>query len=63
VEVHAGRLGNTIHGAPVVTPAALADPTVELVAELLAISEAEAARLLDDLEAAGCIESAEGPLQ
>jgi DNA-binding MarR family transcriptional regulator len=36
------------------------DATAALVAELLAISEAEAARLLDDLEAAGCIESAEG---
>jgi DNA-binding IclR family transcriptional regulator len=39
------------------------DPTAELVAELLAIPEAEAARLLDDLEAAGCVASATGPLQ
>jgi len=39
------------------------DPTGEPVAELLAISEAGAARLLDDLEAAGCVASATGSLQ
>jgi DNA-binding IclR family transcriptional regulator len=36
-----------------------AEPTAELVARLLRIPETEAARLLDDLEAAGCVASAE----
>lgn len=40
-----------------------AEPTAELVAGLLRIPEAEAARLLEDLEAAGCVASATGPLQ
>jgi hypothetical protein len=40
-----------------------ADPDAELVAELLRIPDAEAARLLDELEAAGCLESATGPRQ
>ena len=35
IEVHAGRLGNVIHGAPVVPPAALADlPRLPLVASV-----------------------------
>jgi DNA-binding IclR family transcriptional regulator len=34
-----------------------------LVAELLGVPETAAARLLDDLEAAGCVESAIGPVQ
>ena len=34
-EVHAGRLGNVIHGAPVVPPAALLDlPRLPLVASV-----------------------------
>jgi DNA-binding IclR family transcriptional regulator len=35
----------------------------EVVGDLLGIPEAEAARLLDELEAAGDIASATGPLQ
>jgi len=35
----------------------------ELVAHLLGVAEAEAARLLDELEAAGDIAGAIGPLQ
>ena len=35
----------------------------ELVAELLGLPEAEAVRLLDELEAAGDIVSATGPVQ
>jgi DNA-binding IclR family transcriptional regulator len=35
----------------------------ELVADLLRLPEAEAARLLDELEAAGDIASATGPVQ
>jgi DNA-binding IclR family transcriptional regulator len=35
----------------------------ELVAELLRVPEPEAARLLDELEAAGDIASATGPVQ
>jgi DNA-binding IclR family transcriptional regulator len=35
----------------------------EVVADLLGIPEAETARLLDELEAAGDIASATGPLQ
>ena len=35
----------------------------EVVADLLGIPEAEAARLLDGLEAAGDVASATGPLQ
>jgi hypothetical protein len=35
----------------------------ELVADLLRLPEAEAARLLDELEVAGDIASATGPLQ
>jgi len=35
----------------------------ELVADLLGVPEAEATRLLDELEAAGDIASATGPLQ
>jgi DNA-binding IclR family transcriptional regulator len=34
-----------------------------LVAKLLDVPEAEAARLLDQLEAAGCVASATGPVQ
>jgi DNA-binding IscR family transcriptional regulator len=34
----------------------------ELVSELLGVPEPEAARLLDELEAAGCIASATGPV-
>jgi DNA-binding IclR family transcriptional regulator len=34
-----------------------------LVATLLGVPEAEAARLLDELEAAGCVASASGPVQ
>jgi DNA-binding IclR family transcriptional regulator len=35
----------------------------ELVADLLRIPEDEALRLLDELEAAGCLASATGPTQ
>jgi DNA-binding IclR family transcriptional regulator len=35
----------------------------ELVADLLRIPEGEALRLLDELEAAGCLTSATGPTQ
>jgi DNA-binding IclR family transcriptional regulator len=38
-------------------------PDAELVAALLGIPEAEAMRLLEDLEAAGCVASATGPIQ
>jgi DNA-binding IclR family transcriptional regulator len=40
---------------------AVADP--ELIAELLGVPEGQAARLLDELEAAGDIASATEPLQ
>jgi hypothetical protein len=40
-----------------------AEPTAELVADLPASPEAEAARLLEGLEAAGCVASATGSLQ
>jgi DNA-binding IclR family transcriptional regulator len=39
------------------------DADAALVAELLRIPEAEAARLLEELEATGCLESATGPRQ
>jgi DNA-binding IclR family transcriptional regulator len=41
------------------------DPEADaaLVAEVLPIPEAEAVRLLEELEAAGCVVSAAGPLQ
>jgi hypothetical protein len=39
------------------------DADAELVADLLRIPEVEAARLLDELEEAGCLTSATGPLQ
>jgi hypothetical protein len=39
------------------------DADGELVAELLGVPEAAAARLLDELEAAGGIASASGPTQ
>ena len=35
----------------------------ERVAELLGVPEAEAMRLLDELETAGCVVSAMGPVQ
>ena len=35
----------------------------EVIAQVLAIPEAEAARLLDELETAGCVASATGPVQ
>jgi DNA-binding IclR family transcriptional regulator len=38
-------------------------PDAELVAELLDVPETEALRLLEELEAAGCLESATGPVQ
>jgi DNA-binding IscR family transcriptional regulator len=34
-----------------------------LIAELLVVPEAEAMRLLDELETAGCVVSAMGPVQ
>ena len=40
-----------------------AEPDAALVVELLGISEAEAARLLAEHEAAGCVEGASGPVQ
>ncbi|SRR6266404_3650735 len=47
IEVHPGRLGNVIHGAPVVTPAALADvverPIIVSVAGAAARAEVRAA--------------------
>jgi len=39
------------------------DADAALVAELLRIPEADAARLLEELEAAGCLESATEPRQ
>jgi predicted ArsR family transcriptional regulator len=39
------------------------DADAKVVADLLGIPEAEAARLLDELETAGDIASATGPLQ
>jgi DNA-binding IclR family transcriptional regulator len=38
-------------------------PDAELVAELLNVPEAEALRLLEELEVAGCLESATGLVQ
>ena len=38
-------------------------PDAELVAELLDVPETEALRLLEELEAAGCLGSATGPVQ
>lgn len=38
-------------------------PDAELIAELLNVPEAEALRLLEELEVAGCLESATGPVQ
>ena len=56
VDVHAGRLGNVIHGAPVVPPAALADlPRLPLVASVA--GEAARSEIRATLAALGWIET------
>ena len=56
VDVHAGRLGNVIHGAPVVPPAALADlPRLPLVASVA--GEAARSEIRAALAALGWIET------
>jgi hypothetical protein len=55
-----GPMGQTALAPP---SACCSFSVAPLVAERLAIPESEAARLLDDLEAAGCRMSATGPTQ